>query len=142
MAITLQSIPTVPNSPLPNQSSAETAFFNNYFKLCQGGVLSTRERKALSIVGLIHQLLIVRGINYVNNQRALIQDASVFTNNLPQPIDLDTAFAIIDWDNGLVDPNLSSDLNALRAGEMRVYAELSEDQLNRIMILLELQLAE
>lgn len=140
MAITLQTIPTVPTSPLPNISSAETAFANNYYKLAQG-VISTRERKALSIIGLIHELKAVRSIDYTVKHAQLIQDSQVFTGGTPM-IDLDTAFAVIDLSNGaLADAGQSLDLPTLLA-EARDLTQLSEDQLNRIMILLECQLAE
>lgn len=139
MAVTLQAIPTVPTSPVPNQSSARTAFADDYIKVGQG-ILSVRERKALSILGLLHELKSVRSIDYTAKHNQLIQDASVMTNGIPI-LDLDTAFAVIDWSNGTVDPALSTDLATLMA-EARDFVQLPEDTLNRIMVLLEMQLAE
>lgn len=139
MAVTLQAIPTVPTSPVPNQSSARTAFADDYIKVGQG-ILSVRERKALSILGLLHELKSVRSIDYTAKHNQLIQDASVMTNGIPI-LDLDTAFAVIDWSNGTVDAALSTDLATLMA-EARDFVQLPEDTLNRIMVLLEMQLAE
>lgn len=138
--ITLEKVPTVPVSPLPNQSSAETSFLNNYAKLGPG-VLSARERMALSIIGLIHELKSVRGIDYTNNHRGLIQDSAVFTGGISM-IDIGTAMAVVDISNGAAaDATMSLDLNALR-NEARDFVQKSEDELTRIITLLELQLAE
>ncbi len=140
MAITLEKVPTVPNSPLPNQSSANTSFVNNYTKLGPG-VLSTRERMALSIIGLIHELKAVRSIDYTQKHAQLIQDATVFTRGLSM-IDIGTAMTVVDISNGAAaDAGMSLDLNTLR-NEARDLVAKSEDELTRIIALLELQLAE
>jgi hypothetical protein len=139
MAITLTPIPG-PTTPVPNTSAAATAFANDYFKVAQG-VLSTRERKELQIIGLAHELKVVRSIDYTTKYPQLVSDSGTFTKGI-NFLDLDTAFAAIDWSNGkAADATLSNDLNVL-GKEGRALRELHEDQLNRMIVLLECMLQE
>jgi hypothetical protein len=140
MAITLQPIPG-PVTPLPNNNPATTAFANNYFKVAQG-VVSTRERKMLQVVGLIREVKAVRSIDYTQKHKQLRQDAQTFTRGISTPLDLDTAFAAIDWSNGkAADATTPNELSALEA-EAKDLRELHEDDLNRMIVLLECQLQE
>lgn len=139
MAVTFETIPAVPASPLPNSSSAVTAFVNNYTKI--GMQLGTRWRRVLSVLGLIHELNIVRSIDYRTKHPQLLQDAMKFSGALPL-LDMPTAMAALDLSNGrLADAAQAMELGALQS-EGRDLAELPEETLDRIIVLLEAQLAE
>lgn len=134
MAKTLETIATLAATPIPNNSAPAISFANDYAKL---GVpnISTRDRKTILVLALIHSLSGTGGINYVNNHKGLFQDATVFTKGISM-IDFWTAFAATAWSSARAnDATLTSDIEALFV-EGKDLVNLHEDQLDRIIIYL------
>jgi hypothetical protein len=133
---TLTVIPKPGATPLVRNAASAIAFYADYYKLNEPNI-SMRERMAIAIVGLTH---VVTSPDYRTNHAGLIQDAAVYTGGISAKFDLFSALAGIDWTNGkLVDAALSADMPTLLK-EGRDLANLSEDELNRIYILLRAQL--
>ena len=121
----------------PNATSAKT-FASNYYKLAQGNI-STRDRNAIAILGLIYELTNAGGANYKANHKGLIQDSVVYTGAISL-FDQGTARAANSWNAGKVaDATLSSDIPTL-LGQAPHIADLAEDQQERIIAFLRAQL--
>lgn len=137
-AITLEQIAAPGATPITFNAASSKSFFNDYFKLNQDNI-STRERKAISALGLIYELAAAGGANYKSNHAGLIQDSRVYTGGQPL-LDLTTAMAALEWNAGNVaDATLSTDLPTLTK-EARDLHALAELELDRILVLLRAQL--
>lgn len=137
-AITLEQIAAPGATPISANAASAKSFANDYFKVGTG-VLSPRDSKALSILGLIYELTAAGGANYKTNHAGLIQDSRVYTGGISQ-INLVSAMAALEWNAGNVaDNTLSTDLPTLilEARDIHVLAEL---ELDRILIFLRAQL--
>lgn len=136
--ITLESIAAPGATPITRNGSSAVSFANNYYKVGTGN-LSPRDRKALSILGLIYELNAAGGANYKSNHAGLIQDSRVYSGGISM-IDLVSAMAALEWNAGNVaDATLSTDVPTLinEARDIHVLAEL---ELDRILIFLRAQL--
>jgi hypothetical protein len=138
MAITLESIAAPGATPITRNAASSKSFANDFFKLSQDNI-STRQRKAISALGLIYELTAAGGANYKSNHAGLIQDSRVYSGGLSK-IDLPTAMAALEWNAGNVaDATLSTDVPTL-VKEGRDFAALAELELDRILIFLRAQL--
>lgn len=138
MAITLEQIAAPGATPITYNAASAKSFANNYYKLSQGNI-TTRDRKAISALGLIYELNNAGGANYKSNHAGLIQDSRVYAGGISM-IDLATAMAALEWNAGNVaDATLSTDVPTL-LNEARDLSQLAEPQLDRILAFLRAQL--
>lgn len=138
ITIALTPIPLPPNG-FPVTRQQQTAFTNDYAIL--GAPNLTRiQRKTIRILGLIYSLNNVRSVDYRNNIAQLASDAAAYTNGISN-FDLDTALAASEWSNGFnADAALGTDVNAM----MKLQPSLEvrpEQELDRMIALLEIRLA-
>ena len=139
--ITLETIAAPGATPIAVNGASAQSFANDYWKLGPDGVSASRDRKTISILGLIYELNTVRGINYKAAHKNLIQDSTVWTKGLSM-FDIVRAMAAVDWSNGkAADATLSNSIPAL-LNEGRDFAQLSDDELDRIIAFLNAQLLE
>lgn len=138
ITIALTPIP-IPPSGFPVTRQQQTAFTNDYAILSAPN-LSSIQRKTIRILGLIYSLNNVRGVDYRNNIPQLASDAAAYTNGISN-FDLDTALAASEWSNGFnADATLTTDVNAI----MKLQPSLEvrpEQDLDRMIALLEIRLA-
>ena len=138
VGISLETIAAPGATPIAYNAASAKSFAANYYKLVNQNI-STQDRKTLSILGLIYELNNAGGANYKTNHKGLIQDATVYTGAISN-LDLATAMAALDWNAGdVADATLSNDVPTL-LNEGRDIDELSELQLDRIIVFLRAQL--
>lgn len=136
--ITLELVAAPGATPITPNAAAAKGFHNNYFKLAVPS-LSNRDRKTISILGLIYELANAGGANYKTNHAGLRQDAVVFNGGIPK-IDRIAADAANDWNAGFVaDATLSTDVPTLIAAGPKIDAT-DEYTLDLIIIFLRAQL--
>lgn len=140
--INLDSIPAPGATPITYNATSAKTFASDYFKLGPDGTNSSRDRKTVSILALIYELASLGGgTNYKSNHKGLIQDSQVYTGAISN-FDMVTAMAAVDWTIGnAADATLSASLPALML-EGRDFAQLSDDQLDRILAFLNLKIRE
>lgn len=140
--INLKLITAPGASPVAYNTTSAKEFASNYFKLGPDGISASRDRKTVSILALIYELASLGGgTNYKSNHAGLIQDAQVYTGAISN-FDMVTAMAAIDWTIGnTADATLSASLHTLMT-EGRDFAQLSDDQLDRILAFLNLKIRE
>lgn len=135
MAITLESVADAGASPIANNTASAIAFANNYAKLA---TLSRRDVLTIVLIQMIHYVA-DGGEDYRTNHPGLIQDAAVYTKGINIELDVFAALgAIFQVWATQVNNGMSSDVEAILA-EGRDLANLSEDQLIRILALIVVQ---
>lgn len=138
ITIALTPVPIPPNG-VPVTRQQNTQFANDYAILAAPN-LSSVQRKTIRILGLIYSLNNVRGADYRNNIPQLAADAAAYTNGISN-FDLDTALAVSEWSNGYnADATLTTDVNAILKLQPSLQAR-PEQELDRMIALLELRLA-
>jgi hypothetical protein len=139
-SITVETIAAPGATPVTRNATSQKSFVNDYYKLAVPN-LSTRDRKTISILGLIYELTAAGGANYKSNHAGLIQDSTVYTGGISL-FSLCTAMAATDWNGGrAADATLSNDLPTLMK-EGRDLDNKSEDELDRIIAFLRCQLGK
>jgi hypothetical protein len=140
MAIVIETIAAPGATPIARDAASQKSFVNDYYKLAVPD-LSTRDRKTISILGLIYELTAAGGANYKSNHAGLIQDSTVYTGGISL-FSLCTAMAATDWNGGkAADATLSTDISTL-LGEGRDLDNKSEDELDRMIAFLRAQLGK
>lgn len=139
ITIALTPIPLPPvGFPVTRQQNTE--FADDYAKLHVPN-LSTRDRKAIRILGLIYELNNVRGVDYRTNIKQLASDAAAYTNGISN-FDLDVAETAIAWSNGYAkDTSLTTDVTAILAKNPDLQAR-PEQELDRMIAMLEVRLGQ
>lgn len=138
ITISLQPIPLPPSGfPVTRQQNLQ---FANDYAILSAPNLSSKDRKTIRILGLMFSLNNVRSIDYRNNTKQLAADAAAYTNGISN-FDLDTALAASEWSNGFnADATLTTDVNAMLSRNPDLQAR-PEQELDRMIALLELRLA-
>lgn len=138
MAITFESVAAPGASPIANNSASAKSFANNYAKLKTPGV-STRERKAIIIIGMMWVLGETTAFDYRSNHAGLIQDSEVYTKGISH-FDVFAALAATSVSAGFAAKGtFPMTLDALEL-EGRDLIDLHEDTLDRIIGFLGAQL--
>lgn len=130
MPITLEYPVGAGVTPIPNNDASAIAFANNYTKLV---TLSKRDVLTISLIQMIHYVA-DGGVDYRSNHAGLIQDGAVFTRGLN--IEFDLVAALAAWQQGWamqVNNGMSDDIPTILA-EGRDFANLSEDELRRLLV--------
>ncbi len=140
VGITIETIAAPGATPISPNASSQKSFDNDYAKLGVGNI-SNRDRKTISILGLIYELNAAGGANYKTNHAGLIQDSTVYTGGISM-FNLCTAMAATDWNGGVAaDATLSTDVPTL-LNEGRDLDNKSEDELDRMIAFLRCQLGK
>jgi hypothetical protein len=138
VGINLANIVAPGSTPIARNAASQITFDADYYKLAVPNI-STRDRKAISIIGLIYELAAGGIVNYKLQHKLLRQDAAVYTGGISM-FDLATGMAATDWNGGRnADATLSTDIPTLLQ-DGRGFADQSEDELDRIIVFLRAQL--
>lgn len=138
MAQTLTALVAPTTSPIKQGSTNVKTLIGDWAALNN---LDDRMLKCIAILGRVHELYL--SLDYRTNHKQLIQDAMVFFSGIPNMNDRNYIQfqAAIDWNAGLIgDVGIGTSVLAL-VKEARDIANLSEDELNRILLLLRMQMA-
>lgn len=140
MAITLTPVPSPLVTPIGYNIDSAKKFDADY-AIVGVPTLTDQQRRTIRILGLIYLLskLTPVAVNYKTNHKGLVQDAMVYTGNIPM-FDLTVAQTVTDWDAGkTADSTLSSDVATLLQ-EGRGLLQFPVETQDRIIAFLRVQL--